>query len=95
MALTSDLWTSKPNEPVITLTSHFLDESNKFNSYVFDTVGFDQEHSGSNLCFYFELAIEKWNIANKTDVIITDNDANVTLAVISSSYDSLRCTGHL
>ena len=46
------------------------------------------------MCSYFELATDKWNIANKTDVIITDNAANVTLAVESSSYDSLRCTGH-
>ena len=71
-----------------------MDESSKLNSYVLDTVGFDQEHSGSNLCSYFELATEKWNKANKTDVIITDNAANVTLAVESTSYESLRCTGH-
>ncbi len=73
--------TSKINEQVITITSHFLDESKKLYSYDLDTVGFDQENSDSNLCSYFELVTEKWNIVQKIDVIITDNAANVTLAV--------------
>ena len=94
VALTSDLWTSKANEPVITITSHFLDENNKLQSFVLDTVGFDQEHSGDNLSSYFKIVAEKWNIDKKTDVIITDNAANITNAVEMSGFNSLRCTGH-
>jgi hypothetical protein len=94
VALTSDLWTSKANESVITITSHFLDENNKINSCVLDTIGFDQEHSGDNLSSYFKLATEKWGIRNKVETFVTDNASNITNAVEFSVFDSLRCIGH-
>ena len=94
VALTSDLWTPKANESVITITSHFLDGTNKLQSFVLDTVGFDQEHTGDNLSSYFKLVAEKWNIDKKANVIVTDNAANITNAVEMSGFYSLRCTGH-
>ena len=62
VALTSDLWTSKANEPVITITSHFVDKTNKLHGYLLDTIGFDQEHAGYNLSSYFNAAAVKWGI---------------------------------
>ena len=94
VALTSDLWTSKANEACITLTSHFLDEKNQLRSCVLETIGYDQEHTGSNLSTYFATATEKWKINNKVDSIVTDNASNITNAVEFSGFDSLKCTGH-
>ena len=94
VALTSDLWTSKANEPIITITSHFVDENNKLHSCVLDTVGFDDDHSGNNLCTYFKAATAKWEIENKVNSIVTDNATNIANAVEYSGFESMKCTGH-
>ena len=94
VALTSDLWTSKANEACITITSHFLDENYKLRSYVLETIGYDQDHTGNNLSTYFVAATGKWEIDNKINPIVTDNASNITNAVEFSGYESLRCAGH-
>lgn len=94
IAYTSDMWTSGAGEHFISLSAHFIDTSWKLHHIVLACRAFHPQHTGRNICDWYEEALKDWEITSKPTSFTTDNGENMRLAVDLLKAPHVRCIGH-
>ena len=95
-AFTSDLWTSRADDSYISLTIHYIDEQFRLHRWTpFCQYLKEESHTGENICSYLTDMTDDINIPDKVqEFCVTDNAANMKLAVRSSELCGYPCNNH-
>lgn len=93
VSLTADHWTSKATESYMTVTCHFILQSN-LKSAVLETNQCEGPHTSENIKQNLQATILKWNIEKKVTCIVTDNAANMVSACNLLQVRHLPCYAH-
>ena len=92
---TTDLWTSRANDPYITFTVHYIDESWELQTDCLRTTYLVEDHTGENIQEALLDILSEWNLDGKKLVAITtDSGANVKRACRLLNWKRLSCFGH-
>ncbi|CAH1107057.1 unnamed protein product [Psylliodes chrysocephalus] len=92
---TTDGWTSINNQSFIAVTAHYIDtERVKLCSNLLGCLEYNDSHTGANLCQFLRDEMLKWNIQNKVGAVVSDNAANILLAVHLGGWRSIGCFAH-
>ncbi|XP_060583389.1 E3 SUMO-protein ligase ZBED1-like [Ruditapes philippinarum] len=94
VGLTSDGWTSRSTESYETITCHFISQDWIIESRILQTRTLSESHTAQNLCENLKDAIEEWGLVDNVQGIVTDNAANMTLAVRMTGIPNIRCFAH-
>ena len=95
VSITTDGWTSRATQGYLTVTCHFIDNNWEFVNYVLQTRVLEQQHTGENIGQVIKECTEEWNIREKVQSIVTDNAANMTVAVKKAEIDvHVGCFAH-
>ena len=95
VALTCDGWTSRSTVSFVTFTAHFIDDDWQLQSYVLQTREMNESHTGRNMAKVLKNAAAEWKLTEKDPAVVTDNAANMCLAVELSGYHHVRCFAHV
>lgn len=95
VALTCDCWTSRATDSYMTITAHFIDGDWNLMSNVLQTRAVETSHTANNLRDILTEAITEWELANKDPAIVTDNAANIVLAVEKMGRFHVGCFAHI
>lgn len=93
VCLTTDCWTSRANSSFMSVTCHFIDDF-EMVSYLLDCFEFTERHTADNLAEKLRGIAAEWSVADKMVACVTDNAANVTLAVRKANWRHLPCFAH-
>ena len=93
VALTADGWTSRTNDPYLTITVHYLDDW-QLVSKVLQTEKIEGKHTGENICLELDAALESWGISSKVQAITIDNAANMVKACSLANLLQIPCFAH-
>lgn len=92
---TTDLWTSRSNDPFITFTVHFIDNSWQLRSKCLSTVLILDDHTGENVKDAITEILSDWNLdLSKLVAITTDSASNMKRACSLLNLSRLSCFGH-
>ncbi|KAM3871381.1 E3 SUMO-protein ligase ZBED1-like [Diretmus argenteus] len=94
VALTCDAWTSRAVDSYVTITAHYLTEDWRLLSHVLQTRAVHESHTGANIADLLQNAAQEWGIADKNLVVVTDNAANMCVAVQLAGYLHVKCFAH-
>ncbi|XP_047518057.1 E3 SUMO-protein ligase ZBED1-like [Pieris napi] len=94
ISLTTDGWTSKPNEHYISLTAHFLNDKTELESKVLECYQYSDRQFAENLKNEIMRMCEDWNITNKIVAVTTDNANNIKAAVKLLKWKQIPCFAH-
>lgn len=90
VALTCDAWTSVATKSFVTITVHFVLESDKnewkLASHVLQTREMSESHNGANVAKLLEKAAAEWQISEKDLVLVTDNASNMVVAAQKANF---------
>ena len=95
VALTCDGWTSRATDSYVTLTSHFISNEWALVSNVLQTRALHESHTGSNIANLLKEAMNEWGLEDKVPAIVTDNAANMLLAVSLIECLHVGCFAHV
>ena len=95
IALTTDMWTSEANEAYLGLTSHYITNDFKLVPVCLAVQQFTGRHTGINISSCLTQMLSDYSIDNSSvSAVITDNAANVDLAMRLGQWSSRHCFGH-
>ena len=94
VCLTADGWTSVNNNSFLAITAHFLDEETNMCSKLLGCVEFNEKHTAANLADKLHETAREWKIDYKIVGIVTDNAANIVLAVQLLKWRHIPCYAH-
>ncbi|XP_065679069.1 uncharacterized protein LOC136093761 [Hydra vulgaris] len=100
VAITTDGWTSRSQDPYITLTLHYINSQFELKKYVLNFDNFVGRHTGYHISKALEEMIQKYPVLDAVPkkVIVHDAAANMKHAVSimnKTKYESLLCADHL
>ena len=93
VSLTSDLWTSNAQEGYITVTCHYINGSWELCHEVLTTRRFHERHTAINIAQEFKAIVAEFGI-REVACVVTDNAANIKLAVGSAGWEGSSCFAH-
>lgn len=94
VAITFDSWTNCTNTNFLAVTGHFLSSVGKLKSTLLKLIRTsDTAHTGQNLADIFNNEVIK-DIKNKIICAVTDNGANVVLAIKMLQIRHFSCFAH-
>lgn len=93
VAITSDIWTSMNTDSYITITVHFLIQT-QLKTLVLCTKKLECSHTAVNICDLMTEELNKWNIYDKVVAVVTDGRANIKAAVRLMNLSHVPCTAH-
>lgn len=94
VTLTTDMWTSNSTESFIAVTAHFVTKQWKLKSMLLDCSRFVGSHTNTEIRDKILLICRKWGLQDKVHAIVTDNAANIKLAVKKLGWPHLPCLAH-
>lgn len=95
IAFTNDCWTSRSNDPHISLTAHYIDEDFNLNNWTPFVKPFPGSHTGERIKVKLENMIDNFELPEDVDMwSVHDNAANVRLAVSMSDLVEFTCKNH-
>ena len=98
VALTTDIWTSRATEAYITMSAHYVSVNWKLFSYVLETKGFPECHTGKATAEKLTAIAANFVLGDKVSAVVHDQAANmeVSLDILSSDmgWESLHCSAH-
>jgi hypothetical protein len=94
VALTTDLWTSVNNHSFIAVTAHFINEDGKLTSVLMECDHFKERHTAVNIASFLMTLAGTWNLSNKITAVVTDNAANMILAIELCKWRHVPCFAH-
>nr|CAI5863463.1 unnamed protein product [Callosobruchus analis] len=96
--VTTDLWTSDAASSIndfISLTAHGLNENFELKTYCLEVFPFEGEkHNNENIAGNLRQLFQDWGINEQVRAIVTDNAANMSLAVTQMGVEHIRCMAH-
>lgn len=105
LCLTTDLWTSDSSSNVndfISFTAHGVTNDFQYKSICLEVMPYEGEtHSAQTIAENIYCALQKWEITDKIESIVTDNASNISKAVqnldqliSNSKIEHIPCTIH-
>ncbi|RXG54436.1 Zinc finger BED domain-containing protein 4 [Armadillidium vulgare] len=94
ICITCDCWTSINNNSFYAVTVHYFDGETKLNSNLLECSDFSVNHSAINIADWLDAKLNKWNIRNKIVAAVTDNSANIKLAIETLNIPHIACYAH-
>ncbi|KAJ2940863.1 hypothetical protein O0L34_g9489 [Tuta absoluta] len=97
VCLTTDGWTSDNQNSFIGVTAHFIVSSSSgahIESILLGCIEYDDRHTGVNICEFLKSMMLEWKIDNRISAIVSDNAANVCLAVRLGNWCHIPCFAH-
>ncbi|XP_076048272.1 E3 SUMO-protein ligase ZBED1-like [Oratosquilla oratoria] len=94
VALTSDLWTSRPTKSFLSVTAHFTSPEWELKSKLLATKSLMVDHTSENIADALKEICEEWDLLEKVCCIVTDNASNIVKAVKDMNVKHLPCFAH-
>ncbi len=94
MAITCDAWTSISTDSYVTITAHYITDECKLAACVLQMRAMNESHTGANVAELLQSVANKWKIANKDLVLVTDNASNMAVAAQLGKFPHVRCYAH-
>lgn len=94
VTLTTDMWTSSSTESFMAVTAHFVSNDWKLHSMLLDCSRFVGAHTNNEIRDSIYQICRRWNLHDKVHAIVTDNAANIKLAVKRLGWAHLPCLAH-
>nr|CAI5831244.1 unnamed protein product [Callosobruchus analis] len=96
--VTTDLWISYAASSIndfISLTAHGLNENFELKTYCLEVFSFEGEkHNSENIAGNLRQLFQDWGMNEQVRAIVTDNAANMSLAVTQMGVEQIRCMAH-
>jgi len=93
IACTADIWTSRTQDPYITVTAHFLDGS-QLRTAVLGSKHLPGSHTGQHIAAAIADILQEWRCEEKVVCFVTDNGANMLAAMQILRYPHIPCVAH-
>ena len=95
-SFTTDIWsTSLNNQSLISLTTHWIDDSCARRSAVLHVRRIEGSHSGAATCQMIEIMIDGWKISiERVHLVLTDNVSNMKKALRDCDLHGYECFAH-
>ena len=94
VALTSDIWSSRGHDSVISFTAHFITDKFVGRHCLLQASKFNERHTGDNIALMFADCICQWEIQSKIVCVLRDGGANFVAGFNSSGVNNLTCLAH-
>lgn len=95
ISCTTDMWTSRANDPFISLTLHFIDGQFRLHRWTPFVRNFHGRHTGENIKAELTDMIGTFEMPEGIPIYaVNDNAANAKLAISLSSMLEYLCTNH-
>lgn len=93
VAITTDIWTSMNTDSYITMTVHFLFQT-QLKTLVLCTKKLESSHTSVNLSEIMTEELNRWDIFEKVVAVVTDGGFNIKGAVRLMDLSHLPCIAH-
>ncbi|XP_028324388.1 zinc finger BED domain-containing protein 4-like [Gouania willdenowi] len=93
-SLTSDLWTSTNADAVLTVTCHFINESDQLCSTLIGVKRFPKAHTAEDLAQGHEQLMAEWGIRDKVTCLITNGEPVMVAGVTQLNIRHVACIAH-
>ena len=94
IALTTDEWTSRTTKGYMAVTAHFIDKNMTLQSRVLETRRVTSSVTSENIKDELNHVMDSWSIQQKVFAIVTDNAANMKLAINLLNKRHVPCSAH-
>lgn len=94
VALTSDIWSSRGHDSVISFTAHFITDKFVRRYCLLQASKFNEKHTGDNISLMFTDCICQLEIQSKIVCILRDGGANFVVGLTRSGMINLTCLAH-
>jgi len=93
VALTSDIWTSRNQDPFIGITCHWINEDWILREVNLATKHFPEEHTGANIALKIVESQVNLGLTFSISGVTTDSGSNMVAG--TKNWDWIACFGHL
>ena len=94
VGLTTDQWTSRATQSFTTVTALYINDHWELKNVVLVTKEFGDSQTANKLSDDFETFLQSWKLSKTNITVMTDNAANITLAMKKCSIKHVRCMAH-
>jgi len=99
VSLTTDMWTGKNRQGFLGVTCSFLDKNFTIHEVILTIEHIRYPHTAQNISDTLFAILDEWGLRLKTNVIVTDNGANMKRAVkemneVNSNIKWQPCVAH-
>lgn len=94
VCITTDGWTSKPNENYLAVTVHFFNNNAELKSFLLECIQFNDRHTADNLAQELRRIASDWEITNKVVAATSDNANNIKAAIKINNWKQIPCFAH-
>jgi hypothetical protein len=93
------MWTGRNRQGFLGVTCSFLDKNFKIHEVILTIEYIRYPHTAKNIADALFAILDNWDLREKTNVIVTDNGANIKKAIkemnkIASNIRWQPCTAH-
>ncbi|XP_052743491.1 E3 SUMO-protein ligase ZBED1-like [Bicyclus anynana] len=94
VSITTDGWTSAPNDNYIAVTVHFFNQQAEFKSFLLECIQFSDRHTSENLAEQLKTITDAWDITDKIVAATSDNAFNIKGAIRLNKWKQIPCFAH-
>jgi len=94
IALTSDIWSSRGHDSVISFTAHFISDNFTRDHCLLQASRFNERHTGDNIATVYSDCVCEWNIESKIVCALRDGGSNFVAGFNRSGVPSVTCLAH-
>uniref|UniRef100_A0A4Y0BIY4 BED-type domain-containing protein n=1 Tax=Anopheles funestus TaxID=62324 RepID=A0A4Y0BIY4_ANOFN len=94
VALTSEGWLNYNNTNCLAITAHYINEDFSLCSNLLECSIYSNEHTARHIADWLKQVVLKYKIENKVQAIITNNEANMQIAINEMNVQHLPCFAH-
>jgi hypothetical protein len=94
VSLTTDSWTSVSTNSCIAVTAHYITRDFQIGSCLLECFKNSKRHTAEILSNELLRVAREWGNVDKVAVVITDNAANILVAIRQAGFKHLRCFAH-
>jgi hypothetical protein len=99
VSLTTDMWTGRNRQGFLGVTCSFLDKNFDIHEIILTIEHIRYPHTAQNISDALFVILDEWGLREKTNVIVTDNGANMKRAIkemneITSNIKWQPCVAH-
>ena len=94
IALTSDIWSSRGHDSVISFTAHFITDKFIRGHCLLQASKFNERHTGDNIATMYSDCVCEWKIESKIVCALRDGGSNFVAGFNRSGVPSITCLAH-
>ncbi|RVE46089.1 hypothetical protein evm_009253 [Chilo suppressalis] len=94
VCITTDGWTSAPNDNYLAVTVHFFNQQVELKSFLLECIQFPDRHTAANLALELKRITDIWQITDKIVAVTSDNACNIKAAIRLNNWRQIPCFAH-